>query len=252
MPSLTSILARVIGEQAVRLVLQATGLGAMTALLDAGKQVYDELQKRQFVTRDQLAALTAYSPEERRRLRDQAVAEAIKLAPDQWRGAEDAVRLVEVRFFEYLIRQAEERIIAQQNAVLSAKEAKLRAKLESDLTRHRLSRALGRVDGLVALRPDSHDYLRLQRRLESSTGGTSDRAAIRGSVGGALCGFLLGVSVAVNALIDNYGWPLRPEWGAVLGFGALVAVIGALIGASVAVYSDRRRVRRRDRALGDE
>lgn len=240
-----------------------------TVVYDLVKGVYDEVEKSEYVTHNQLqAALLALTDEDRTRLREEALAGSHLLTLDQQRRLRATMAAAEQQLFTQLLAEAEHREALAAQAEANATVQRLRITLARQLQKSRYPAALKTANRLAIFTPYDADLLRTQRQLEEKLSKTLLKALLGalvcGFVGGAVVGWLWAVNdwnnnsptvCTVPALYPAYpgqclmfGHPEFPM-SAYLGRIALIALAGAVLLVVIGCAVEGPRRWRRDQIL---
>lgn len=171
---------------------------------DLVKGVYDEVEKSQYVTHDQLqAALLALTDDQRARLREEALANSHLLTLDQQGRLRATMAVAERALFTQLLAEAEYRdmLAAQEQANTSVQQ--LRKKLAEQLQESRYKAALKTANKLSALTPYDADLLQTQQQLEVKLSETLLKHLAAAFLGGFIFGGLGGVKWAYDNWHSN-------------------------------------------------
>jgi hypothetical protein len=190
-------------DQAVKALAELVPVVGPTAY-DVIKGIYDEVEKAQYVTHDDMrAALLALTDEERARLREEALWDSRLLTLDQQNRLRATMVSVEQQLFTQLLAEAEHRDVVAARVETNATAQRLRATLAKQLQQSKYKAALRTANELAALTPYDGDLLRTQQQLEVRLSKTFFQGLAGASIGGLLGGAAFGWLWAIDNWKDS-------------------------------------------------
>jgi hypothetical protein len=234
-----------------------------TAIYDLVKDVFDQVEKQQYVTRDELMrVLSGLSAESRVTLRENALTRTRQLTPARQNEVRRVVLEGEQLLFMQLLREAEHRDRVRAQDEIDENITRLRAALAAKLRSSKYKAALKIANELARLTPNDTDLLRTQQELERKLNVTLLNTVLGALLGGSLAAFLGAGYWALSdwsdhgpCLLWSYSEPrycLTPsnisniQWTDYLPRMIVIAGLGGILCMLVALaFELPKRVRRR-------